>query len=123
MAPTFDTVSASRVIAAKQERIIVAPAARASDGRSFPLALPVSEVARGYSRGGVARGRACVEDRRRDLRVELGEIHARKVEALQLGHAEATAIGVTRGVAAPGLTDLRSSLFIDDPGQVRVEAA
>ncbi len=91
------------------------PAARASGVRALQLALPVSEVARRYSRGGVAGGRARVEDRRRDLRVELGEIHARKVEALQLGHAEATAIRVTRGVAAPGLADLRSSLFIDDP--------
>jgi putative ABC transport system permease protein len=29
--------------------------------------------------------------------VELRQVHARKVEALQLGHAEATAIGVARG--------------------------
>src|ERR1700694_1180918 len=102
---------------------MVTPAARASDGRAFQLALPVSEVARRYSRGGVAGGCARVEDRRRDLCVELVEIHARKVEVLQLGHTEATAIGITRGIAAPVLTDLRSSLFIDDPGQVRVEAA
>src|SRR6202171_1104886 len=102
---------------------MVTLAAKASDGRVFRLALPVSEVTRRYSRGGVARGRARVEDRRRDLRVELGEIHTGKVEALQLGHAEATAIGIARGVAAPGFSDLRSSLFIDDSGQVRVEAA
>src|ERR1700694_535270 len=102
---------------------MVTPAARASDGRAFQLALPVSEVARRYSRGGVAGGCARVEDRRRDLCVELGEIHARKVEALQLGHTEATAIGVTRGVAAPTLPDLRSPLLVDDPCQMRIEAA
>src|SRR5439155_6559489 len=102
---------------------MVTPAARASDGRAFRLALPVSEVARRHSRRGVAGSRTRVEDRRRDLRVELGKIHARKVETLQLSHAEATAIGVARRVASPTLTDLRSALFVDDPCQVRVEAA
>src|SRR5262249_51630075 len=102
---------------------MVTLAADASVGRASPLALPGSEVAGRYSRGGVARGRARVEERRRDLRVELGEIHAGKVEALQLSHGEAAAVGAARGVAAPGLADLRSPLFIDDPCEVRVEAA
>ncbi len=40
-----------------------------------------------------------------------------------MGDAKPAAVRVLRGVAAPGLADLATSLLIDDAGQVRVEAA
>src|SRR5450755_557226 len=102
---------------------MVTPAPRASAACAFRLALAVAEVARRDSRGGVAHGGARVEDGRGDFRVERGEIHARKVETLQLSNGKATAIGIARRVAAPGLANLRSPLLVDDPRQLRIEAA
>jgi hypothetical protein len=89
--------------------------------RRSSLALPLSVVA-GCQAGGVAAlDCAGIGQRRDDGGVELGEVHGRKVEALELRDGEPRAVGTFP--RAPALADLHAALLIDDAGEFAVEAA
>jgi hypothetical protein len=89
--------------------------------RRFSLALPLSVVAGRQARSIAALDCAGIGQSRDDGGVELGEVHGRKVEALQLRDGKARAVGTF--ARAPALADLYAALLIDDAGQFAVEAA
>jgi hypothetical protein len=64
---------------------------------------------------------ADVGQRRGDLGVELGEVHAREIERLQLREAEPRAVGVPG--TTPAAAELGATLLVEHAGQARVEAA